>query len=138
MTTDTDHRELNEGGAESYPPVLRLTVKSPSAAFDRIEQQASEEGRADKAVRSFASAAPLRQLLTERRLEVMRAIMTEPPESTQALASRLEHNYADVHGDVELLAEHHIIYFETAGRPSGRSSPTRRSSSTSASAPTPV
>lgn len=116
MTTETDHRELNEGGAESYPPVLRLTVESQAEAFDRIEQQASEEGRADEAVRSFASAAPLRQLLTERRLEVMRAIMTDPPESIQALADRLERNYADVHADVALLAEHHIVYFETVGR----------------------
>jgi predicted transcriptional regulator len=95
---------------------LRLTVESPTDAFDRIEERAGEAGRADEAVRSFPSAAPLRRLLTERRLEVMRAIMTDPPESIRDLADRLDRNYSDIHSDLDLLAEHHIVYFETVGR----------------------
>ena len=116
MPTDANHREIDQNGAENYPPVLRLTVESPDDAFDRVEEKAAAGGRADEAVRSFPSAAPLRQLLTKRRLEVMRAIMTDPPESIRDLADRLERNYSDVHSDVELLAEHHIVYFEKAGR----------------------
>ncbi|WP_324759625.1 hypothetical protein [Haloarcula montana] len=34
----------------------------------------------------------------------------------QALADALDRNYADVHGDVQVLAEHHIVYFDTDGR----------------------
>jgi len=46
----------------------------------------------------------------------MRTIMTGSPESIQDLADVLGRNYADVHGDVQVLAEHHIVYFDTDGR----------------------
>jgi len=70
----------------------------------------------DEAVRSFERIAGIRTLLTDRRLNVMRTIMTDGPESIQALADALDRNYADVHGDVQVLAEHHIVYFDTDGR----------------------
>ena len=118
--TNADHhdreREIDQSDVQNFPPTLRLTVESPTDAFDRIEEKAGETERADEAVRSFPSAAPLRQLLTECRLEVMRAIMTDPPESIRDLADRLDRNYSDIHSDLDLLAEHHIVYFETAGR----------------------
>lgn len=116
MTTEPNHRELDERGAERYPPTLRLTVETTEAAFDRIEEKVAEGKPAEEAVRSFPSAAPLRKLLTERRIEVMRAIMSDPPESISDLADRLGRNYSDVNQDVNLLAEHHIVYFETDGR----------------------
>jgi predicted transcriptional regulator len=84
--------------------------------FDRAREQLTIESAADEAVRSFESIADVRQLLTDRRVEAMRAIMTEPPKSISALAERLERNYADVHADVQVLADHHIVYFDTDGR----------------------
>lgn len=116
---EANYSELGEGGAVNYPPTLRLTVESPDDAFDRVVEKAeaaAEGGPVDEAVRSFPSTADLRQLLTDRRLEVMQSIMSEPPESIRALADRLDRNYADVHADVTLLAEHRIVYFETDGR----------------------
>jgi predicted transcriptional regulator len=114
MTTETDSHELPAD--VSFPKTLRITVEDVDAMFDRARGDAAGDGVADEAVRSFASVADIRSLLTDRRLEVLRAIMDEPPESITVLAERLERNYADVHGDVQVLANHHIVYFETEGR----------------------
>lgn len=110
MTTETDSHELPAD--VSFPKTLRITVEDVDAMFDRARGDAAGDGVADEAVRSFASVADIHSLLTDRRLEVLRAIMDEPPESITALAERLERNYADVH----VLATHHIVYFETEGR----------------------
>lgn len=108
--------ELGEHGAINYPETLRITVESTDAAFDRAVEQVGNDGVADEAVRSFASTASVRQLLTDRRVEVMRSIMAEPPASISDLAERLDRNYADVHADVQLLAEHRIVHFNIDGR----------------------
>jgi len=99
----------------TYPDTLRITVGSADEGFDAALEQL-EDGPADEAVRSYPRVADVRELLTDRRLEVMRAIMTQSPESISDLAEHLERNYADVHGDVQTLAEHHIVYFDTDGR----------------------
>ena len=114
MTTNPD--ELHENGAQHYPETLRITVGGADEAFDHAIEQVGADGVPDEAVRSFERVADIRTLLTDRRLDVMRTIMTDSPESIQALADALDRNYADVHGDVQVLAEHHIVYFDTDGR----------------------
>lgn len=116
MTDNPNAQELDANGAANYPETLRLTVESAGDVFDQARDQLATDGVADEAVRSFESIADVRQLLTDRRVEVMRAIMTDTPASISGLADRLDRNYADVHGDVQVLAEHHIVYFETDGR----------------------
>lgn len=116
MTDEAHSPDLPEHGAENYPETLRITIASVDDVFDQATEQAGSSGVPDEAIRSFERVADIRNLLTDRRLEVMRAIMTEPPESISALADRLERNYADVHADVQLLADHHIVYFDTDGR----------------------
>ena len=114
MTTNFD--ELHENGAQHYPETLRITVGGADEAIDAAIEQVGADGVPDEAVRSFERVADVRTLLTDRRLDVMRTIMTDSPESIQALADVLDRNYADVHGDVQVLAEHHIVYFDTDGR----------------------
>lgn len=46
----------------------------------------------------------------------MRTIMTDSPEPIQDLADVLGRNCADGHGDVQVLAEQHIVHFDTDGR----------------------
>ena len=46
----------------------------------------------------------------------MRSTTTAPLESISQLADRLERNYADVHTDVQVLADNHILYFKTDRR----------------------
>ncbi len=114
MTTNPD--ELHENGAQHYPETLRITVGGADEAFDHAIEQVGADGVPDEAVRSFERVADIRTLLTDRRLELMRTIMTDSPDSIQALADALDRNYADAHGDVQVLAEHHIVYFDTDGR----------------------
>lgn len=116
MNENPTAHELDANGAETYPGTLRITVESAADVFEEARDQSTTDGVADTAVRSFESIADVRQLLTDRRVEVMRAIMTDTPESITSLADRLDRNYADVHSDVQVLADHHIVYFETDGR----------------------
>ena len=108
--------ELAENGAENYPETLRITVGSVDSMFDTAIAQLGGDGEADVAVRSFDTVADVRKLLTDRRVELMRSIMTAGPDSISDLADRLGRNYSDVHGDVQVLADHHIVYFDTDGR----------------------
>jgi predicted transcriptional regulator len=116
MSDNPNAQELDASGAANYPETLRITVESADDAFDRARAQLASDDVADEAVRSFESIADVRQLLTDRRLDVMRSIMTDAPESISDLADRLDRNYADVHGDVQVLADHHVVYFDTDGR----------------------
>jgi len=114
--TETTPTELATNGAENYPETLRITVGSVESMVDAAVAQLDGDGPAEEAVRAFDSVADIRQLLTDRRLELMRSIMTAPPDSISDLADRLGRNYSDVHGDVEVLADHDIVYFDTDGR----------------------
>lgn len=121
MTNETEpepgeHRNIGDFGVDEYPPTLRITVQSMDQFFDRANEDLSAGEPTDEAVRSFATVDQARQFLTPKRVEVMQAIMADPPDSISALAERLGRNYSDVHGDVELLADHHIVYFERDGR----------------------
>ena len=108
--------ELAENGAENYPETLRITVGSVDSMFDSAIAQLGGDGETDEAVRSFDTVADVRKLLTDCRVELMRSIMTAAPDSISDLADRLGRNYSDVHGDVQVLADHHIVYFDTDGR----------------------
>jgi predicted transcriptional regulator len=116
MSEPNHSAELAENGAENYPDTLRITVGSVDSMFDAAIAQLGDDGESDEAVRSFDSVADVRQLLTDRRVELMRSIMTASPDSITDLADRLGRNYSDVHSDVQVLADHHIVYFDTDGR----------------------
>jgi predicted transcriptional regulator len=95
-----------------YPPVLRLTSVPPNQhqreMLERAEQV--ENGATPVSVRNFANPSDLRQLLTERRIEMIRSIMDEPPASIKALADRLSRGTRQVHDDVHLLEEYGIVH----------------------------
>jgi predicted transcriptional regulator len=120
-STDTEptHDEFTPDPDEvDYPSILRITSlpaeQAQAVAIDRAEQW--EDGEAVSHVVNFEDRARLRQLLTDRRMELLEALMEEPPESIRALADRLERDVHDVHDDLHLLAEYDIIHFEADGR----------------------
>ena len=115
MATDNTH-ELAAQGAENYPETLRITVEDVDQMFDDAIEQLDEDSPTDEAVRSFEQIGDIRALLTDRRVEVMRTIMNQDPDSISDLADQLDRNYSDIHADVEVLANHHIVYFETEGQ----------------------
>lgn len=109
---------LEDRDPEDYPSVLRITSDSEEAhrqsALDRIDRW--EAGEEVPHVINFQNPSDLRVLLTDRRVELLRSIMTERPDSIRQLAERLERDVKSVHDDLQVLAEYDIVHFEQAGR----------------------
>ncbi|PSQ15032.1 transcriptional regulator [Halobacteriales archaeon QS_8_69_73] len=101
-----------------YPSTLRITSKPSEdhkeSALDRAERW--EQGDEVPHVVNFEDRARLRQLLTDRRMELLETVMEQPPGSIRALAGCLGRDVHDVHDDVHLLAEYDVIHFEEDGR----------------------
>jgi len=117
--TDTEptHDEFTPGPEDAeYPSVLRITAlpTAQAAAVERAERW--EQGEAVPHVVNFEDRARLRELLTDRRMELLEAVMEHPPESIRGLADRLDRDVHDVHADLHLLADYDIVHFEENGR----------------------
>lgn len=117
--SEPTHDEFTPGPDEvEYPSTLRITSlpaeQAQAAAIERAERW--EQGEEVPHVVNFEERARLRQLLTDRRMELLEAVMEQPPESIRALADRLDRDVHDVHDDLHLLAEYDIIHFEEDGR----------------------
>jgi len=119
--TDTEptHEAFTPGPDEvEYPSTLRITAlpakQAQVAAIERAERW--ERGEAVSHVVNFEERARLRELLTDRRMELLEDVMEHPPESIRGLADRLDRDVHDVHDDLHLLAEYDIVHFEADGR----------------------
>jgi predicted transcriptional regulator len=101
-----------------YPSVLRLTSEPDAAhrrdTLDRLERW--DAGEAVPHVVNFQNPSDLRALLTDRRVELLRSIMTERPASIRQLAERLDRDVKSVHEDLQVLAEYDIVHFQRDGR----------------------
>lgn len=115
---DDNHTDRPAPEAMNFPDTLRITITSAEEAFDEavMAAGAAEDGEQRDAVVSFETAAGIRKLLTDRRLELLRSLMGRPAESITELADRLERSYSTVHGDVETLAEYGIVQYREAGQ----------------------
>jgi predicted transcriptional regulator len=116
--TDTEptHDEFTPDPDEvEYPSTLRITSlpaeQAQAAAIERAERW--EDGKEVPHVVNFEDRVRLRQLLTDRRMELLEEVMEHPPESIRALVDRLDR---DMHDDLHLLAEYEIIQFKEDGR----------------------
>jgi len=109
---------LENRDPEEYPSVLRITSDSEEAhrqdALDRLDRW--EAGEEVPHVINFQNPSDLRALLTNRRIELLRSIMTERPDSIRQLAERVDRDVKSVHDDLQVLAEYDIAHFEQAGR----------------------
>lgn len=119
--TDTEptHEEFTPDPDEiEYPSTLRITSlpaeQAQAAAIERAERWAA--GEAPAHVVNFEDRTRLRQLLTDRRMELLESVLAEPPASIRALAERLGRDVHDVHDDLHLLAGYDIVHFTDAGR----------------------
>jgi predicted transcriptional regulator len=120
-STDSEptHEEFTPGpDAVEYPSTLRITAlpaeQAQAAAVERAERW--EAGEPVPHVINFEDRGRLRQLLTDRRMELLEAVMAQPPASIRALADRLDRDVHDVHDNVHLLADYDIVHFEADGR----------------------
>ena len=109
---------LEDRDPEDYPSVLRITSDSDEAhrqdALDRLDRW--EAGEEVPHVINFQNPSDLRALLTDRRVELLRSIMTARPDSIRQLAERLGRDVKSVHDDLQVLADYDIVHFEQAGR----------------------
>ena len=103
-----------------HPSMLRVTVES----FDEMREdtlddiEAVSEGEEQPAVVSFATVGELRKILTDCRIELLRALMaTEGAvESISALVDDLDRDYRTVHDDVSLLADYGLLFIVEDGQ----------------------
>jgi predicted transcriptional regulator len=56
------------------------------------------------------------RVLTPRRREIIRTLRREEADSVRDLARRLDRDKAQVSRDLQVLAEHAVIHYETDGR----------------------
>jgi predicted transcriptional regulator len=109
---------LEDRDSENYPSVLRITSDSEEkhrqGALERLDRW--EKGEEVPHVINFQNSSDLRALLTDRRIELLRSVMAERPDSIRQLAERLDRDVKSVHDDLQVLAEYDIVHFEQAGR----------------------
>ena len=117
LQADRD-REREQYETDRFPDVLRITVTPDDEVFDAARDR-SRQGREEESVPrvvSFGSHSQLRGLLTDKRIELIKTIMTDSPESISALARQVDRNYAEVHADLEVLADYRVVGFERDGQ----------------------
>ena len=122
--TDTDHDgwpdKYRDPRDRPHPDVLRVTVET----FDRAREEtlaaaeAAAEGETAPAVVSFATVGELRKILTDRRIELLQALVDADgaAESISAFAEDLGRDYRTVHDDVTLLADYGLLFVVDEGQ----------------------
>lgn len=122
----TDHTD--DGWPEKYsdprdrphPSVLRITVESFDGAREETRKavDAVSDGEEQPAVVSFRTVSDLREILTDRRFELLQELMAidGAADSISALAETLDRDYRTVHDDVSLLADHGLLFIVEDGR----------------------
>lgn len=117
--TELEHDEFTSGPEDVEYPSTLVTTSTPAGEHDENALERAErweQGEAVPHVVNFEDRSRLRELLTDRRVELLEGVMEYPPESIRDLASRLDRDVHDVHDDLHLLAEYEIIHFEEVGR----------------------
>mgnify|MGYP002761304239 CR=1 FL=1 len=103
-----------------HPSGLRSTVESCERMRDETLEaiEGSSEDEEQPAVVSFRTVGEWRKILTDRRIELLRALMTTDgaAESISACADDLDRDYSTVHDDVSLLAEHGMLFIVDDGQ----------------------
>jgi len=116
--SDPDHDgwpdKYSDPRERPHPDVLRVTVESFDEAFEdtRDAADAIADGEPRPAVVSFATVGELRKILTDRRIELLQALMDidGAVESISALAEALDRDYKTVHDDVTLLSTYGVVF----------------------------
>lgn len=122
--TDTSRNgwpeEYRDPRDRPHPTELRVTVER----FDGMREQTRKAiddvktGDPVEAVVSFATIEELRQILTDRRIELLQTLQdtTGAAESIAALAKALDRDYRTVHDDVTMLADYGLLFLIEEGQ----------------------
>lgn len=103
-----------------HPNTLRVTVERVTDAREETVEtaEAIAEGETAPAVVSFATVGELRKILTDRRIELLQALVDTDgaAESISALAKDLDRDYRTVHDDVSRLADYGLLFVVDEGQ----------------------
>lgn len=107
------------GSKEDPESVLRIEAKPWESFKDEVLTTAAvvDEGEdPGPDTVSFSDPERIARILTGKRLELLKAVMEEEPESMRALARLVDRNPKEVNDDVHLFEEYGIISLEQDGR----------------------
>ena len=91
---------------------INIGIEEASAGFNRFTEawKSAEKGNNRPEIHlNFENLEDLVTLLTVKRLDLLRTLRREGPLSVKALATLLNRNYKNVHGDTALLEEAELI-----------------------------
>ena len=122
--TDTDHDgwpdKYRDPRDRPHPDVLRVTVETFDEMRDDVLDAADAvaDSESQPAIVSFATVGELRKILTDRRIELLRALVNTDgaAESITAVAENLDRDYRTVHDDVTLLADYGLLFIVDDGQ----------------------
>jgi predicted transcriptional regulator len=111
------HREI--GSKEDAESVLRVDSKPWQSFKNDVLETATAIDEGDDPgpdTVSFSDPSQIARILTQKRLEVIKTVMRDHPESIRGLARLVDRNPKEVNDDVHLLSEYGIISLEQDGR----------------------
>jgi predicted transcriptional regulator len=75
-----------------------------------------QEGEEVPSKKVFEDPGELAKIFTEKRQELINEVKQNPPESISKLAKKLGRGKSEVHGDLEILQEHGIVFMKEEGQ----------------------
>lgn len=105
----------------SIPYGKKLLIKEVEGIEQALDEgterlQKSIEGEDMPVVVTFDDPERIREILTPKRRELVKAIIVGEPGSVKELAEITERGLSEVHQDLKVLEQNKIIYFEKDGR----------------------
>ncbi|MDS0223625.1 transcriptional regulator [Haloarcula sp. S1AR25-5A] len=107
------------GSKEAAESVLRIEAKPWESFKDDVLTTAAAVSEGDDPgpdTVSFSDPERIARILTGTRLELLKAVMEEEPESMRALSRLVDRNPKEVNEDVHLFEEYGIISLKQDGR----------------------
>ena len=102
---------------------VRTSAERSKALRDALGRVARGDGSSGESELYFESVEDLRQILTEKRLEMLLAITRHRPSSVRALAELLKRDYKNVSTDVTLLERLGLLKLKASGRKGSAQAP---------------
>jgi predicted transcriptional regulator len=107
------------GSKEDADSVLRIESKPWESFKEDVLETAAAAGEEDEFepdTVSFSDPGQIARILTQKRLELIKTVMEEKPESMRKLSRLVDRNPKEVNDDVHLLEDYGIISLEQDGR----------------------
>lgn len=98
-----------------YGKKLVIKERNLEQAIEDMNQQFEsfiEDGEESDVVVGFEDPEKIRQILTPKRRELLKAIISGEPESISQLADITDRGVTEVHRDLEILKENKLVYIE--------------------------